>query len=345
MFLRSKTRKRSSEATLASIAAPDPDRARAIASSIAATVQSTAWALARYDDDGDVSEFVVDPNTVDGVLTPEVLETETALQMREVAGAPLVAPTKVSIAPLRFGMTAVFGRRQVIAATLVLARSASGGPFAAKDRAAIVAALDRTTEQLQKLSAFGGEQAAITQIEQRRAPAQFFLNERLEVEASWCPEGEGDELLDAMLDADRRLPPAIDRAVRAATRNWTDNPTTWRESVSLPLPFLIVRVFPLLRPGAKPYVSVHVERYQARNALRTAVTRYQLSAREVEVLSLMLQGRGSIEIAHALSIAESTVNDHIKRLLAKTHARNRVDLAAKALGWRAPSRIGLTPRA
>ena len=36
----------------------------------------------------------------------------------------------------------------------------------------------------------------------------------------------------------------------------------------------------------------------------------------------------------ALDIAESTAHDHIKRMMLKTRARNRVELAAKALGWR-----------
>ena len=59
-----------------------------------------------------------------------------------------------------------------------------------------------------------------------------------------------------------------------------------------------------------------------------------LTSRELEVLSLVLKGFGTPQIATALDIAESTAHDHIKRMMLKTRARNRVELAAKALGWR-----------
>ncbi|MCE6952586.1 response regulator transcription factor [Cereibacter sphaeroides] len=53
-----------------------------------------------------------------------------------------------------------------------------------------------------------------------------------------------------------------------------------------------------------------------------------LSAREEEVLRLMLQGRLNKQIADTLGIAMRTVELHRSRLIAKMGARNAVELAA-----------------
>lgn len=337
MLIRPKARKRSFDAALASMASPDPDRARALAQTLVADVRADVWALARYDADGNLCEFISSPDTADSPLTRALLESETTLQRRAGTGMPVVASTKVSLDPLRFGLTALYGSRHRVVGTLILARHASDGPFTARERNALAASLERTSEDLRRLSIFEGEEAAQTQIQQRSFPASFVLNEHFDVEWRWCPPDDDSDVLSTMLSVDDRLPPAIEHAVRDAVAEWTDDPASWQEAVVLPLPFIVSRIFPLTREGGGRYIGVHVERYQSRNALRAAVKQFNLSPRELEVLALLLQGRGSIEIAHGLGIAESTVNDHIKRLLAKTKARNRVDLAAKALGWRAPS--------
>ena len=55
-----------------------------------------------------------------------------------------------------------------------------------------------------------------------------------------------------------------------------------------------------------------------------------LSARETEVLGLIAAGRRNAEIAGALFIAESTVEYHIRHLLAKLGARSRTDALRQA---------------
>ncbi len=54
--------------------------------------------------------------------------------------------------------------------------------------------------------------------------------------------------------------------------------------------------------------------------------RYELSAREREVLRLLLAERTNAEIAEELSISEGTVKYHIHNLLQKTGCRNRIAL-------------------
>ncbi len=55
-----------------------------------------------------------------------------------------------------------------------------------------------------------------------------------------------------------------------------------------------------------------------------------LSARELEVLGLIAAGRRNAEIADTLSIAESTVEYHVRHLLGKLGARSRTEALRRA---------------
>ena len=56
-----------------------------------------------------------------------------------------------------------------------------------------------------------------------------------------------------------------------------------------------------------------------------------LTERETEVLSLAGRGSTNREIGEALTISESTVNYHMRHVLAKLHMRNRTEAAAYAI--------------
>lgn len=60
-----------------------------------------------------------------------------------------------------------------------------------------------------------------------------------------------------------------------------------------------------------------------------------LTAREMEVLELLVERLSNAEIAHRLVISEHTVRNHTKNILAKLHVRNRHQAAAYgvARGW------------
>jgi DNA-binding NarL/FixJ family response regulator len=56
-----------------------------------------------------------------------------------------------------------------------------------------------------------------------------------------------------------------------------------------------------------------------------------LSARELEVLGLMAEGKSNHEIAEALVISPSTVHNHISSILMKLQVENRVQAAVRAV--------------
>jgi DNA-binding NarL/FixJ family response regulator len=56
-----------------------------------------------------------------------------------------------------------------------------------------------------------------------------------------------------------------------------------------------------------------------------------LSAREAEVLALIVKGYGNKQIAYALGIAEHTVKNHVKSILSKLSVDDRTQAATAAI--------------
>jgi DNA-binding NarL/FixJ family response regulator len=56
-----------------------------------------------------------------------------------------------------------------------------------------------------------------------------------------------------------------------------------------------------------------------------------LTDRQLEVLSLLAQGKTNQEIAHYLNITPHTARHHVSEILAKLHATNRAEAAAIAI--------------
>jgi DNA-binding NarL/FixJ family response regulator len=61
------------------------------------------------------------------------------------------------------------------------------------------------------------------------------------------------------------------------------------------------------------------------------LTGVDLSARELQVLSLMAEGKANHEIADVLVISPSTVHNHISNILVKLQVENRVQAAVRAV--------------
>jgi DNA-binding NarL/FixJ family response regulator len=63
-----------------------------------------------------------------------------------------------------------------------------------------------------------------------------------------------------------------------------------------------------------------------------APPRSGLSRREEEIMTFVAEGKSNKEIATALGLAENTIKNHLKRILATLHLKNRVQVAVFAVG-------------
>ena len=91
-----------------------------------------------------------------------------------------------------------------------------------------------------------------------------------------------------------------------------------------------LRTVPLEGAWAQTTV-VFVECGEVRGSIQRAAQRYGLSKREMDVLRLMLDNQSNASIARGLTIAESTVADHIKSIYRKTQSARRTELIGKLL--------------
>jgi two-component system NarL family response regulator len=66
-------------------------------------------------------------------------------------------------------------------------------------------------------------------------------------------------------------------------------------------------------------------------ALAAQLPRPDLSAREIQVLELIVRGLANKQIAYSLSIAEHTVKNHVKNILSKLGVQDRTQAATAAI--------------
>jgi DNA-binding NarL/FixJ family response regulator len=108
-------------------------------------------------------------------------------------------------------------------------------------------------------------------------------------------------------------------------------------------------IYRALQAGARAYLlkdipreefldavrAVHSGQYCIPSAVATRLARRlplsELSARELEVLRLIVQGMSNKEIGSALSITESTVKNHVNSILSKLNVNDRTQAATTAL--------------
>jgi len=128
------------------------------------------------------------------------------------------------------------------------------------------------------------------------------------------------------------LPAVIDAAVREAIDGWETGALTPREQFVFPLPDLVVRVVPLWRDGAVG-VALFLERLRGAADLDAAAKRFHISARELGVARLLIEGASLDEVGRRLEIAAPTVAAHVRSLIVKTGARRRAEMIARLLGW------------
>lgn len=78
-------------------------------------------------------------------------------------------------------------------------------------------------------------------------------------------------------------------------------------------------------------LSTLIDRLLGVSETRISTSGLELTARERQVLELILRARSNREIAEELGIEERTVKAHVGRLMRKTGADNRIGLSIRAL--------------
>jgi DNA-binding NarL/FixJ family response regulator len=86
--------------------------------------------------------------------------------------------------------------------------------------------------------------------------------------------------------------------------------------------------------GEDTYYAVFVEAFATRSPVDEAAARFNLSKRERDILTQVLRGASTSEIAERLFIAECTVTTHVRNIGIKMNAPKRKEIVASVLGTR-----------
>jgi DNA-binding CsgD family transcriptional regulator len=163
---------------------------------------------------------------------------------------------------------------------------------------------------------------------QRIVPTLCVLRPDLTVE---CASPNALELGHADERGGGRLPAEIESRVRAAIADWGADVENCHAKVAQTDDGRgALRIFPLSSPAGLR-IAILWEPVRREAPLLRSVERYGLTLREVQILNLLAGGCSSGEVASRLGIAESTVNEHIMRMMQKTEATNRVELVATTM--------------
>jgi DNA-binding CsgD family transcriptional regulator len=292
--------------------------------------RATDWAMGIFDSDFDLIEFDVSRSSVDRKRALEMLYT---LPLPESRGCVTFsgAAARTEDGSTGLGAAAAIGPER--SAALVLMRGQASNPAWLQLADAIEKSVGRIADLLAADSLMGADE--------RRAPLAsptghfgfFLLSQDLEVEFEWhSTDATHASLVDLVAPRKNRLPLFLQRAVRRLTLSWNFSRIgTCLAGIAYPIPGIALRVVPMRGPGV--LIGVFLEEHALGHPLEHAAALYRISPREREVLHALLDGHSVADIATALNLAESTVNDHIARMIVKTNASNRIEMAATLLGW------------
>jgi DNA-binding CsgD family transcriptional regulator len=305
-----------------------------------ASLAYSAWVAIRYGAERSIVDVTASSSRRARGDLERIATAEDGLHLR--AAADSVVSTRAPLVPYTHGLTYLGHDERGLTMLLVVVREDPLGRFTEQDRDVLRVAGEAIAKELAGAPPPAPE-AAQRRIRSRSQSALFVLSPDGTIEYAWMPEDEPPEHV-RRADDRLRLAPDLDAVVRDLTRTWdSEAPAKAAEGTAIYGTF-IVRVLPLQGGGALR-IGVTVERLRTRDAL-AAASQFGFSAREFDVLALLLEGCDTREIASVLKIAPTTASDHVKRMLLRTGCRNRVELVARTLGWArgAPAPGPLLPR-
>lgn len=86
-----------------------------------------------------------------------------------------------------------------------------------------------------------------------------------------------------------------------------------------------------LSPSVAAKILNEFKRLRSQHAPTAPMARNSLTARENEILNLIVEGKSNSEIGKALHLAEGTVKNYVSTILEKCEAKNRTELAIKTM--------------
>ncbi len=312
----------------------DPrDPARDIVGSIVDLVQVSEWAFAGLAE-GSLERFTASSATLDR----EWWKRRAAPETHARAGYR-IAPVTHGLGRFASGLMLTFADRRTQFGVLTLLRTAELGPFTSGEIRLLVFALGWASERLStrrlmeahELEEERAERDHLEELKDARddGSALYVLDQDYAIALAWSAVPEETA---AVAASETRLPHRIEQSVRRLTRNWSADPATRTTGVARPTPFLVVLTQPLAGQGGY-FIGVVIQLFKQPHSLTAAAAQFAMSPREAQVLALLLDGAQIPEVGERLSIAPSTVQDHIKSLLHKTSSTNRSQMIAKVLGW------------
>ena len=144
----------------------------------------------------------------------------------------------------------------------------------------------------------------------------------------WSPRG--DERSWLLCETQTKLNAPIEARVRELAKG--RSAATAFSDIVLREGGMILRLSHL--EGQEEFFALVLERDRNDGKMERAVSRFQLTRRQTEVLGLLLEGASASDVARKLVISEYTAQGYVKCLLTKTASRNRAEMVAKVLDWK-----------
>ncbi len=288
------------------------------------------WILGIFDSNRDLLEFAVsgvqaNRRTVLGMLcTMPVPESPGRVTLRVTDDEGRIATC--------LGASAMLDReRSLIFAVLCPQASSADWPRVAQGLEKAISQIVDVV--LSELAPAAEERLSLASL--RSSQQGFFLlTHEFKAAFEWHPQGVASrELAELIAPQNGNLPEYLESAVRRLTKSWDfTRIETCIAGTAYPIPGFSVRVAPM-RGDDGILIAVFVEPCRGRVSIDHMAATFNISPREREVLHALLDGHSVSDIAEILNLAESTVNDHIGRLIVKTNSRNRIEMASTLLGW------------
>jgi DNA-binding CsgD family transcriptional regulator len=286
------------------------------------------WDFAAF---GRNDEIIVSGSSSSTPAEIAALRAEARLQRFGGMSLPHVSTGPAS--EQRRSLFVIFGEFGDRIAILRVIRSAGAKPFVARDGAGIERFFrqhaDAIAAAIFDVNGEDSERLAL----RRAAPIAFTVDAKgMLLSTIDEADGESASLRTHLMPRNGEIPAVLRSVVGELLEHYHAGAASG-DLISI-LPFALVRLAPLRSRGlAQPALLVTVEWLRSRASLEVTAAQYSISKRELQVLSAMLRGAAVAEIAAELSISESTVVFHLKRMLKKTLSKNRTELAARMLGW------------